>query len=152
MASPRNILISVYDWGQDPASSISGGSFEPQLPAENMLKIQPQMVAQALGSSVIFTLNLGGPRSIGLIHLQRLITDPGATITVTAGSYAATVRQLCAKSPSAEHLRGEFHVCNHFFKLRSPIGRQDDIVKTENGTHTPREARQIRRSNAPARV
>jgi len=91
MASPRNILISIYDWGQDPASSIPGGSFEPQLPAENMLKIQPQMVAQSTGSSDSFTLNLGGTRSIGLIHLQRLITDPGATITVTAGSYAATV-------------------------------------------------------------
>ncbi len=91
MASPRNILISIYDWGQDPGSSISGGGFEAQLPAENMLKIQPQMVAMASGGSASFSVNLGGTRSIGLIHLQRLITDPGATITVSAGGYSSTV-------------------------------------------------------------
>src|ERR1700760_4308108 len=81
----RNFLLSSYDWGQDPGASISG-SFEARLPGENMLKPQPQLVAQSTGSS--WTLNLGATRNIGLVHFQRLVTDPAATITVSWGSFA----------------------------------------------------------------
>lgn len=82
----RNVLISRTDWGQDPAASVSG-SFEPRLPGENLLKIQPQLVAQLTGTS--FTLNLGSTRMIGAVHLQRLICDPGATIQVSWGGFVA---------------------------------------------------------------
>ncbi len=83
----RNVLISRTDWGQDPGASISG-AFEPRLPGENLLKIQPQLVGQLTGSS--FSLNLGASRPISIVHLQRLVCDPGATITVGWGTYTAT--------------------------------------------------------------
>lgn len=78
----RNLMASRYDWGQDPGSSISGGGFEARLPAENMLKIQTQLVAQATGGSASFTLNLPSTKLIGCVHLQRLICDPGGTINI----------------------------------------------------------------------
>ncbi len=87
----RFALISKYDWAQDPSATVSGGSWELQLPAINMLSLQPQAVAQASGSSVSFTVDLGASRSIGLIHLQRLITSSSGTIQVTAGSYDSGV-------------------------------------------------------------
>jgi hypothetical protein len=83
----RNFLLSFYDWGQDPGATVSGG-FEARLPGSNMLRPQPQLVAQSTGGS--WTLNLGAQRAIGLVHLQRLVTDPGATISVSWGGYTAT--------------------------------------------------------------
>ncbi len=80
--APRNLMVSFYDWAQDPNASISGGSWESQLPPENMLSIQPQRVAQAIGPSVTFTVNLGPVRSIGAVHLQRLVIDAGASINI----------------------------------------------------------------------
>jgi hypothetical protein len=80
----RKFLLSMYDWGQDPGATISGG-FEARLPGSNMLRPQPQLVAQSTGGS--WTLDLGGQRNIGLVHFQRLVTDPGATITVSWGGY-----------------------------------------------------------------
>lgn len=83
----RNSIITTNDWAQDPGASISGGSWETQLPATNMLTLQPQLVAQATGSSVSFIVNLGASRSVGLIHVQRLVTSSSGTIQVVAGSY-----------------------------------------------------------------
>lgn len=83
----RNFLLSANDWGQDPGASISGG-FEPRLPGENMLKPQPQLVAQSTGGS--WTLDLGATRNIGLVHFQRLVADPGSTITVSWGGFSVT--------------------------------------------------------------
>ncbi len=83
----RNVLISRTDWGQDPGASISG-SFEPRLPGENLLKIQPQLVGQLTGDG--FTLNLGASRPISVVHLQRLIADPGSSISVSWGGYGVT--------------------------------------------------------------
>lgn len=87
----RNSLITVYDWAQDPAVTISGGAWETQLPAINMLTLQAQLVAQVVGTSVSFTINLGAPRTIGMIHLQRFVTDSTGTIQVVAGSYNSGV-------------------------------------------------------------
>jgi hypothetical protein len=83
----RNFLLSMYDWGQDPNATVSG-SFEAQLPGSNMLKPQPQLVAQSTGGG--WTLDLGQQRNIGLVHFQRLVTDPGATITVSWGGYSTS--------------------------------------------------------------
>jgi hypothetical protein len=87
----RNSIITKYDWAQDPSVDITGGAWEGQLPAVNMLTLQPQLVAQVVGTSVSFTINLGASRSVGLIHLQRLVTDSSGTIQVTAGSYDSGV-------------------------------------------------------------
>jgi hypothetical protein len=77
----------MYDWGQDPGSSITG-AFDARLPGENMLRPQPQLVAMSTSAS--WTLNFAAPQNIGLIHFQRLVTDPAATITVTCGTYSVT--------------------------------------------------------------
>ena len=79
---PRNLMVSRYDWGQDPLSNISGGTWETQLPSANMLRIQAQVVAQAIGSSVTFALNFATVQSIGAVHLQRLVADPTGTIDI----------------------------------------------------------------------
>jgi hypothetical protein len=68
----RKAIISFYDWAQYPGVIISGGPFEPEFPAENVLTLQPQKVARGTGSSVSVTVNLGATRTIGLIHLQNL--------------------------------------------------------------------------------
>ncbi len=87
--SYRKSLISFYDWAQYPGSliNVTSGSFEIDFPAKNMLSIQPQIVARAIGTSVTFTINLPATRVIGLIHLQNLVTDFTGTIHVTAGTY-----------------------------------------------------------------
>jgi hypothetical protein len=87
----RNAIITAYDWAQDPNVTISGGSWEVQLPATNMLTLQAQVVAQVVGTGVSFTIDLGASRTIGLIHLQRFITDSTGVIQVTAGSYDSGV-------------------------------------------------------------
>jgi hypothetical protein len=81
--------VSYYDWGQDPGASISGGGFQANAPASNMLIPRPQLTAIASGGSVSFTLNLGATREVGLIHIQNLICDVSATISVTAGTYTS---------------------------------------------------------------
>jgi hypothetical protein len=83
--------MTTNDWAQDPNVTISGGAWEAQLPAVNMLTLQPQLVAQVVGASVSFTVNLGASRSVGLIHLQRLVTDSSGTIEIAAGSYDSGV-------------------------------------------------------------
>ena len=90
---PQNILLSMYDWASNAFGNavISGGGFSADLPATNMLSPQPQWVAEATGSSVSFDVDLLAPRSIGLIHLQNLLVDAGATISVTAGSYSSGI-------------------------------------------------------------
>ena len=85
----RKALISTTDWAQDSGASISVsvGAFESLLPASNMLDRRPQLVAQATGTSLAFTVALGATRTLGLIHFQNLLTDPTGTIRVQAGSY-----------------------------------------------------------------
>ncbi len=86
----RKAIISVYDWAQDPNVMIVGGTWESRLPATNMLSLQPQYVAQAVGTTVSFTVNLGVTRTIGLFSLQRLITANNGTIRIQAGTYDST--------------------------------------------------------------
>jgi hypothetical protein len=86
MATRRG-LVSFFDWAQYPGVTISGGSFMTDFPATNMLLVQPQTVAWASSTSVTFTVNLGASRTIGLLHLQNLVTDPTGTIQVTCGTY-----------------------------------------------------------------
>jgi hypothetical protein len=83
----RHTIISYYDWAQDPgvAISVGAGSFASDRPASNMLTIQG--AAQATGTSITFTVDLGATRLLGLIHLQNLVTDPSGTIRIQAGSY-----------------------------------------------------------------
>ncbi len=57
------------------------------MPGFLMLDRRPQLVAQATGTSLTFTVALGATRSIGLVHLQNFVTDPTGTIRVQAGSY-----------------------------------------------------------------
>jgi len=85
----RKALISTTDWAQDAGASISvsAGAFESLLVASNMLDRRPQLVAQATGTTITFTVALGATRSIGLIHLQNFVADPAGTIRVQAGSY-----------------------------------------------------------------
>jgi hypothetical protein len=82
-----NVLLSKMDWAQDPGATIIGGLWLSKLPATNLLKLQPQAVAQAVATSLNFTLDLGATRTIDLVHFQRLVVESGATIRVTAGSY-----------------------------------------------------------------
>jgi hypothetical protein len=86
----RYLIVSYYDWGQDPGASITGGGFQANAPASNMLIPRPQLTAIATAGSVSFTLDLGATRTIGLIHIQNLIVDLSATISVTAGTYTST--------------------------------------------------------------
>jgi hypothetical protein len=54
-----------------------------------MLTLQPQRTARSTGGSASFTVDLGATRTVGLIHLQNLVTDPTGTISVTAGAYSS---------------------------------------------------------------
>ncbi len=84
----RNAIITTFDFVQDPLVSVNGGNWDLQLPAANVLTPQPQIVAQvSVDLSVTFTIALGAPRLVGLIHLQRLITTSSGTVRVIAGSY-----------------------------------------------------------------
>ena len=80
------MIASRYDWGQDPGASISGTGWATSI---NVLNRLPQYttVASVGGTTTTLNLHLGAPQTIGLIHLQNLITDPGGTIEVVAGSY-----------------------------------------------------------------
>ncbi len=83
----RKAIITTFDFVQDPKVVVSGGAWDLQLPLKNILTLQPQTVAQATGTVESFTIDLGAPRLIGLIHLQRLITTSTGLIRVVAGSY-----------------------------------------------------------------
>lgn len=87
----RRSIISFFDWAQYPGVTITGGSFLTDFPAERMLTLQPQVVAKVDGTSVTFTVNLTTTRTIGLIHLQNLVTASTGTIQVTCGSYDSGV-------------------------------------------------------------
>lgn len=83
----RRALISFFDWAQYPGVLITGGSFETEFPASSMLTLQPQTVARSTGGTVSFTVDLTVSRTIGLIHLQNLVTASTGTIQVTCGTY-----------------------------------------------------------------
>ncbi len=80
-------MVSRQDWAQDINATISGSGWGANSPPANALIPQPQFAAISTGASATLTINLGASRSIGLIHVQGLITGSNGTIQVTAGSY-----------------------------------------------------------------
>lgn len=82
----RYVIVSRFDWGQEAGAAISGGSWTTTDNGSNILIPRPQVVSIA-GGSVSFSLNFAGSRQVDIIHFQDLVTDPGGTMSVSAGSY-----------------------------------------------------------------
>ncbi len=83
----RHAIITSFDHAQLPGVTVSGGAWKTNLPATNIFKIQPQLVAMADSTSVSFTINLGGTKPIDMVHLQRLVTGVSGTIRVRFGTF-----------------------------------------------------------------
>jgi len=49
------------------------------------------LAAISTGISATVSINFATPQAIGIIHLQNLVTDPGATMAVTAGPYSSGI-------------------------------------------------------------
>lgn len=83
----RPPIVGLYDYS--PIATVSGGGFVND-PA-TMLVPQAQGTAVAGGGSAGFSINLPTTANIGLVHIQNLVADPGALVSVGFGGYSASV-------------------------------------------------------------
>ncbi len=84
----RNLVVTRFDWGQSPDASASGAGWEANAPVTNVLIARPQLTAISTGGSASVTIDLGGTRLIGLVHLQNLITGSDGSVIVSAGAWS----------------------------------------------------------------
>jgi hypothetical protein len=80
----RPPLVGLYDYS--PNGTASGG-FLASAPASNIIIPRPQETAIAGGGAVSCEVDFGTTADIGIIHIQNLVADPGATVTVNCGGY-----------------------------------------------------------------
>jgi hypothetical protein len=83
----RAPIIGLYDYS--PTATVSGGGFVND-PA-TMLDPKPQATAVSGGGGVGFSINLSASANIGLVHFQNLVADPGASVSVSFGTYGQTL-------------------------------------------------------------
>jgi len=99
---PRNLVVTRFDWGQAPGASVGGSGWETNAPVKNVLIARPQLTAISTGSAASLTIDLGGTRTIGLIHLQNVIAGSDGTMVVSAGTYSSGIVDVWATTDPLE--------------------------------------------------
>lgn len=132
----RNLVVTRFDWGQDAGASVSGGGWETNAPAKNVLIPRPQLTAVSAGGSASVTVDLGATRSIGLVHLQNLITGPDGTVNVLAGSYDSGIVNAWATDSNGTYDPLEWSALGRprFFLFPQPVSASSVTVNVTAGS------------------